>query len=282
MIFAALNRIRSGVAGRLALFGASLLLGFGQGALAFNYQQGFEDWATDNTPPPGWLVGYSQSSSVDNPQWNQGDTYTSVLNPPYPPGTDPLGFDAQAGTPRSFANISWAAGYIASTDTWTFINSWLFSPVLDLNNGDTVEFYARQTDYYAINDPTGPQYPNSLELRLSTNGASTDIGTTPTSVGDFTTLLVSINPTLTDTGFPSIWTKYSATVTGLTGTVQGRFGLQYALDAALGYGSYIGVDSFSTSASLPPPPVPEPSSFALIGIGLAGLAYRRHRSKKQG
>jgi len=241
------------------------------------YFEGFESFI-DNTPPVGWKVAYNQPSSNDNPQWSQGETYTNL--DPYPPGTDPLGFNAYQGTPRSFSNISWAAGYNSNTQNWSFINSWLFSPVLEINNGDTVEFYARQTDYYAINDPTGSQYPNSLSLRLSTNGASTDNGSTPTSVGDFTTLLVDINPTLTDTGFPDTWTQYTATVTGLTGTVQGRFGFQYALDPAnYNVGSYIGVDSFQTSASLP---VPEPSSFILAGLALGGLAAgARHKSARK-
>ena len=39
-------------------------------------------------------------------------------------------------------------------------------------------------------------FADRLELRLSTNGASTNVGTTTTSVGDFTTLLLTVNPLL--------------------------------------------------------------------------------------
>jgi hypothetical protein len=236
------------------------------------YFEGFEGFV-NNTPPAGWAVGFNQPSGNDNPQWSQGETFTNI--DPNPPGTDPLGFNAYQGTPRSFASISWAAGYNSNTQIWSFINSWLFSPVLEINNGDTVEFYARQTDFYAINQPTGLQYPNSLSLRLSTNGASTNIGSSDTSVGDFTTLLVDINPTLTDTGFPDTWTQYTATVTGLVGTVQGRFGFQYTLDpSTANVSSYIGIDSFQTSASIP---VPEPSSLILAGLASGGLAIGLRR-----
>lgn len=264
-----MKRIRSGVAGRLALLGAILWICTGQVAQAnFTYFEGFETFV-DNTPPAGWAVAFNQPGSNDNPQWTQGETYTNIY--PNPPGTDPLGFNAYQGSPRSFASISWAAGYNSSTTTWSFINSWLITPEFTLNNGDTISFFTRQTDFY--NGQT-PAYPNSLDVRLSTSGASTNTGTGPSGVGDFTTSLVSVNLALADTGFPETWTQYTATITGLSGPTQGRIGFQYILDpATANVGSYIGVDSFSYTA------VPEPSSFLLIGMGLAGVAYRRVRVK---
>lgn len=244
------------------MFGALLVLGLSQSARAnFTYFEGFETF-NNNTPPSGWAVAYTQPGSNDNPQWKQGFTQG--------PGGDQLGFDAYQGTPRSYAATSWAAGYNSNTTTWSFINTWLITPEFTLNNGDTISFFTRQTDYY--NGQT-PSYPNSLDVRLSTNGSSTNVGSGPSGVGDFTTSLVSINLALADTGFPEVWTQYSATISGLAGPTQGRIGFQYALDPATSVGSYIGVDSFSYTA------VPEPSSFALIGMGLAGVAFRRYRAK---
>lgn len=242
------------------MLGAILFICTGQVAQAnFTYFEGFETFI-DNTPPAGWTVVYNQPSDNDNPQWKQGFVQG--------PGADALGFNAYQGTPRSYASISWAAGYNSNTQTWSFINSWLITPEFTMNNGDTISFFTRQTDYY--NGQT-PSYPNSLDVRLSTNGASTNIGSGPSGVGDFTTSLVSVNLALSDTGYPETWTQYTATITGLSGPTQGRIGFQYALDPANSVGSYIGVDSFSYTA------VPEPSSFVLIGMGLAGVAYRRTR-----
>src|SRR2546428_3306592 len=50
-------------------------------------------------------------------------------------------------------------------------------------------FYTRTVDM--------PSFPDRLQVRMSTNGASSNVGTTATDVGDFTTLLLDINPTYT-------------------------------------------------------------------------------------
>ena len=52
-------------------------------------------------------------------------------------------------------------------------------------------------------------------MRASTAGASTDVGTTATSVGVFTTLLLDINPTYTHTGYPNVWTQFTVTMSGV-------------------------------------------------------------------
>ena len=80
-----------------------------------------------------------------------------------------------------------------------------------LQNGDVISFYTRDVDN---------ETADRLELRISTSGASSVIPSGGyTSVGSFTLLALSINPNLTLTGYPSTWTQYSYTVTGLTGLV---------------------------------------------------------------
>ena len=54
-----------------------------------------------------------------------------------------------------------------------------------------MSFYTRTVD--------APTFPDRLQVRMSTNGASSNVGTTATDVGDFTALLLDINPTYTTT-----------------------------------------------------------------------------------
>jgi Secretion system C-terminal sorting domain len=99
------------------------------------------------------------------------------------------------------------------------ISNWLITPTVAIKNGDVFSFWSRTV--------AGPLFPDRLEVRLSTNGASTNVGATNTSVGDFTTLLLTINPTLTTTGYPSVWTQYTITVSGLGAPTTGRMAFRY-------------------------------------------------------
>lgn len=119
------------------------------------------------------------------------------------------------------------------------ISNWLFTPVRTISNGDMVSFWSRTVD--------APTYPDRLELRMSTNGNSVNAGSTTTSVGDFTTLLLTINSGLTTTGYPNTWTQYTATISGLGAPVSGRFALRYFVTNGGPTGSnsdFIGIDDF--------------------------------------
>lgn len=238
-----LRRIaKSSVAGSLALVAMSSLLA--QSAQA-GYTQNF-----DVVVPSGWAVAANNTPAGSSPFWFQG----------VDPAVDPASFPAYNGAPTSYA----ANSYVGGTSQ---IDSWLISPVFVLNTGDNFSFFARQQ--------TTPVYANNLQARLSTSGASLNVGSSYGSVGDFTDLKVDINPGLSPTGMPATWTQYNFTYTGAAAT--GRVAFRYLIPDTNLYSSYIGVDAFSTSANL----VPEPTSFALMGIGLAGLAYRRYRNRAQ-
>ncbi|GAA4340303.1 choice-of-anchor J domain-containing protein [Flaviaesturariibacter amylovorans] len=180
----------------------------------------------DNVPGL-FTSGWSQknnSSPLGASTWVQGSTAT---------------FPSFNGAGTSYI----AVNFNSTTGTGT-INQWLFTPVRDIKNDDSVIFYTRI--------PAGTVYPDRLELRLSTAGASTDVGTTATSVGDFSILVTSVNPNLSSSttypaGYPNVWTRIGAKVTGLAGPVSGRFAFRYHVTNGGPNGAnsnYIGVDAF--------------------------------------
>src|SRR5687768_18370101 len=61
------------------------------------------------------------------------------------------------------------------------------------------------------------QQPRSTLFPYTTLFRSTNVGTLPTDVGDFTDLLLDINPTYTTSGYPNAWTQYVVTISGVTG-----------------------------------------------------------------
>ncbi|RYE19874.1 MAG: T9SS type A sorting domain-containing protein, partial [Sphingobacteriales bacterium] len=152
----------------------------------------------------------------------------------------------------------------ASTDG-TVISNWLITEQVNtISNGDIISFYTRTTT------PGATVWPDRLELRMSTAGASTNVGTLPTDVGDFTTLLVSVNPDLTTTGYPSDWTRYEATISGLAAPVSGRFAFRYWVTDAGPNGNnsdLIGLDQvrFETTQTCTAPGATQTMNVAIAG-----------------
>ena len=93
---------------------------------------------------------------------------------------------------------------------------------MTIGPGAGITFWTRTVDV--------PVYPDRLQVRMSTNGASANVGTTAAAVGDFTTLLLDINPTYSITGYPNGWTQYTVLATGITVPVRGRFAFRYFVE----------------------------------------------------
>ena len=95
---------------------------------------------------------------------------------------------------------------------------------------------------------SSPSFADRLQLYLSTGGASANVGSTSTSTGDFSTLLVDINPTYKVSGacsFPNSWTQFTAT---LPASGSGRLGFRYFVEDGGPGGDnsdFIGIDTLS-------------------------------------
>ena len=167
--------------------------------------------------PPGWSQ-QNLSSPVGLTNWFQGNAGV---------------FPANSGAPTSYL----AANFNNTTGLNT-ISNWAFPPSVLLKNGDKFSFFTRTT--------TGT-FPDRLQLRMNTTNTGTNVGATNVSVGDFSTLLLDINPTYTATGYPTAWTQFTVTMSGLPGAgVNGRLAFRYFVEGAGPAGAnsdYIGIDN---------------------------------------
>ena len=193
-------------------------------AISQSFSEGFENFATLSD----WY--FQNNSNSPNADWGGGNSAI---------------FPAQSGAANSYLSVNYQS---TSSTVGTTISNWLFTPTRTYNNGDVITFYSRTV--------TAPLYPDQLEVRFSSDGNGLNCGTSATSVGTFSTLLLTINPSLTTTGYPQVWTQYTITVSGLSGPTNGRVAFRYFVTNAGPGGTnsdYIGLDSYTYTSVAPPP-----------------------------
>ena len=166
----------------------------------------------------GWVVD-NRSAPLGTSSWAQGATNV---------------FTAHAGPDNAYINANF--NNAAGTGT---ISNWLLTPEIPLTAASRLQFFTRTVE--------SSTFPDRLEVRLSSNGASTNVGDSAESVGDFTTVLDVINPELLTGGYPADWTEYSLPANG-SGT--GRIAFRYYVTNGGPSGSnsnFIGLDTVSIS-----------------------------------
>ncbi len=177
--------------------------------------------------------GFANVAGLAAAGWNQQNLSTPIgTNPNWVQGSSTV-FPENSAPIDSYICSNYNA--VAGSAT---ISNWLITPTLNLNNGDIISFYTRST---------GGIYPDNLQVRMSTNGSSTNVGATNTSVGDFSNLLLEVNPGLTAAGYPSTWTQYSITISGLAAPTSGRIAFRYYVPNGGPSGinsDFIGIDDF--------------------------------------
>src|SRR5262245_25762186 len=163
-------------------------------------------------------------------------------------------FPSQQGAPNAYI----AANFVNASPGGN-ISNWLLTPVLSLTNGDSISFYTRSAGFFA----------DRLEVRFSTSDASTNVGATDASVGVFTNLLLTVNPTLNPNGYPTAWTQFSLTVSGLGSPATGRYAFRYFVPNTNINANYIGIDTVQITQ------VPEPAMWPVLSLSLAALVWAR-------
>jgi len=155
-------------------------------------------------------------------------------------------FQGNVTVVASYATSVYLAVNFNSVSGASTISNWKITPQLTLNNGDVIKFWSRTAD--------ASTWPDRLQFRLNTLG-TTNVGADANSVGDFATLLLDINPTLTVGGYPVVWTEYTITLTGLTGPTTCRLAFRYYVTNGGPSGSnsnYVGIDEFTVTRPAAP------------------------------
>jgi hypothetical protein len=173
-----------------------------------------------------WKFVFNNSPNATS-QWIQGNIDSKGY---------PGGFPAKSyqNSENEYAFIS---GYYPYLTGPAVISSWMITPAVLLKNGDRIEFYTRSSNQ--------PGSIDRLQLLLNETNDSYDVGNTPVSVGAFTKILLDINTSQTADAFPSEWTLYSVTVSGLSGTIRTRLAFRYLVNGITASG--IGVDALIIS-----------------------------------
>ena len=168
-----------------------------------------------NAMDRGWVV-VNNSRPLGATSWMQGQF-----------GADKKGFTGYAAASASYSGTDFVLASYSSTGAEGTISAWLISPPTLMKNGDQIKFFTR-----TLTNPAN--FPDRMQVRLNPNSASTNVGSleqldndAAEQVGDFTTLLLDINPTLNTTAYPGKWTQYTLTLSGLPAPVVRRFAFRY-------------------------------------------------------
>jgi len=161
---------------------------------------------------------------------------------------------------NAFSSTTGPGGYIwadfnSTSSAAGVISNWAISPLITMQNGDTISFFTRAELFFFNNDST--DFANRLQVRMNrkNTGKITGNGTNP---GDFDVLLLDINPDYKTFGYaaflnrdpearlayPHRWTRFEAIVSGLDAPTEGRFAFRYFVEDGgnNGRGSSIGID----------------------------------------
>lgn len=215
------------------------------------FTEDFNDITT--LPGSGWYA-QNNSTTVGSTGWFQGN---------------PTVFAAYNGATDDYLGANYNNTTAANT-----ISNWYCMPNVTIRNGDVISFWTRKS--------APDTYPDRLELRMSTNGASTNVGPlgNATAVGDFTTLLTSVNPALVTGVYPTVWTLYTVTISGLPAPTSGRFAFRYFVTNGGPSGAnsdYIGIDNVVYTPYVCPTLTVSPGG--TLAAGTTGVIYSQNLSQ---
>lgn len=162
----------------------------------------------------GWVIA-NNSRPIGTLPWVQGFFYLSQ-NHDYDGkagATNPYYYNGFGGMNPSFSGADFAMATANSGGPVSVISNWLISPAVMVKNGDIITFYTRTVD----NPASGA---DRLQVRVNPVNGSADVGRDATSVGNFSEVLLDINPDYLlegDGSYPGDWEQFTVVVSGMPG-----------------------------------------------------------------
>jgi hypothetical protein len=174
----------------------------------------------------GWVITDNTPTGSSGPfaPWDQGFMGYDKAGVWY-------GFTAYSYTSLEY---EFAYSYIYGLDSNRSISSWLITPVLSVKNGDKISFYTR-------GDTTGV-FTDRMQVLMNASSSS-NVGSSLNSTGDFKTVLFDINPSQAPGGYPTTWTKYEYTFSGISGNIDTRIAFRHYVNNPI-YARGVGIDQF--------------------------------------
>lgn len=190
-----------------------------------SYKESFDTVA--NLTKKGWLI-LNNSEPLGPIGWRQGRYELGGKL-----GDELVGFPAYYGVynQNEYVSVDMNCGQGAA-----ILSAWLITPPTDMKNGDEIIFYSR----------TKGDYADRMQVWLNKTTSNPNPGKGAMTTGDFTVKLLDINEGM-GADYPVEWTKYTLTLSGITGTVKGRIAFRYYIeDGGPGgsFGDQVGVDEF--------------------------------------
>lgn len=166
----------------------------------------------------------------DNSFYQDFDTLTNAYNQGWRfiNRTTPLGFfqwtTGAISQMPAYKGIGMLYSFntVSASGNGVVISNWAVSPPVWLQNGDKIVFYTNSLSLVTR--------PTRLQVRINPHNDGLNVGAVGEEVGDFDIPILDINPFQqynTVESYPTSWTRFEATVTGLNQPVKGRFALRY-------------------------------------------------------
>ena len=192
-------------------------------------------------PPPVPNNSFYQDFDTLQSAYNQGWRFINKTTPLGNHEWDVGGFSVLP--PYKGIGMLFSFNTVSNPSASATFSNWAVSPPVWLQNGDKIIFYTNSISFAGT--------PSRLQVCVNGVNDGLNVGS-GAGMGDFSNVILDINPFQTFgflDSYPVTWTRFEATVNGLSKPVKGRFALRYYVNSIVNANPFedtaIGIDDLS-------------------------------------